>query len=317
MKALLSTGLWDELVAYRREARVRFLGAIAYVTANPLGLGEGDTLICDASPESIRQGATSARVLASMLRNGAQLYSLPSLHSKVCVVGDRAFVGSANMSAGAAVKSVEAGVWTDDTQIYASTRTFIENVRRRASRVNRDAIEHLLELPVRQRRHELPYTGSGAPFIAAISSRTWWISTHDLSESIIAAEQDIEHRGMQRALRRRFLTDYDIESIRWVGRSAFMREAKRGDRIVDAHWAGAGRGEAVIYPPSTLLHKEEGSRSTYFYVEFRGDREPLPWRTLRPHLASLGMTGWSPGTSREVTGKLGALVSIIEALTHA
>src|SRR5438067_13355122 len=78
--------IWSESVKVIGENRKK--AAVAYVgTDSFLRFGKGDTLVVDASEESIVAGRTSASVLKRAMNRGAQVYSVSRLHAKVILCG--------------------------------------------------------------------------------------------------------------------------------------------------------------------------------------------------------------------------------------
>lgn len=67
-------------------------------------------IVCDASQRALRSGSTHPAALAGLYKRKLRLLSKPGLHAKVFVVGNAAFVGSANASANSAGLLIEAVV---------------------------------------------------------------------------------------------------------------------------------------------------------------------------------------------------------------
>jgi hypothetical protein len=97
MNEFLGTSPWTAITKdVARKRRGPIVAAISYVGVNArdvLPLRQGDFLICDASERAIKQGVTSAKSLASYLRNGVKVFSHEGLHSKVVATESFAWLG--------------------------------------------------------------------------------------------------------------------------------------------------------------------------------------------------------------------------------
>ena len=114
MNEFVGTSPWVAITKdVARKRRGPIVAAISYVGVNApevLPLRDGDFLICDASERAIKQGVTSAKVLASYLRIGVKVFSHEGLHSKVVASESFAWVGSANASGNSRDNLTEASV---------------------------------------------------------------------------------------------------------------------------------------------------------------------------------------------------------------
>jgi hypothetical protein len=114
MNEFLGTSPWTAITKdVARKRRGPVVAAISYVgvsAAAVLPLRKGDFLICDASERAIKQGVTSAKSLASYLRNGVKVFSHEGLHSKVVATESFAWVGSANASRNSRDNLTEASI---------------------------------------------------------------------------------------------------------------------------------------------------------------------------------------------------------------
>jgi hypothetical protein len=144
---LKSDGLWESI---RKLGGSRSLiqAAVAYATT-PGGLNwkAGDTLVCDASDECIRGGQTSAAVLRSLFRKQVAIFSVPGLHAKVIACGNRAVIGSANLSK-MSTSLTEAAVVTADPVLVAGAVNFVSQLAAPGRALGDREIARLCRLPV-------------------------------------------------------------------------------------------------------------------------------------------------------------------------
>ncbi|QSE88033.1 phospholipase D family protein (plasmid) [Rhodococcus pseudokoreensis] len=107
-----------------RHAAIAHLGQDAPTL---LPLRAGDVLIVNASRAAVRAHATSPVALAHYLDAGVRVLSSPNLHANVIATDRRAVIGSANASHSSTLAD-EAVVITDDPDIVASVRAFIDGI---------------------------------------------------------------------------------------------------------------------------------------------------------------------------------------------
>ena len=107
-------GPWSSIRAdLQRKGRSPVIVVIGYVGSTAeevMPLRKGDTLVCDASRVAIRQGLTSAQVLARYHKAGVTVASCQGLHAKVVASKTWAWIGSANASTNSRDKLFEASL---------------------------------------------------------------------------------------------------------------------------------------------------------------------------------------------------------------
>ena len=157
MNRILTTEIWYEAKKLARTASSRKL-AVAYVTADHVGLRSGDVLVTDASPRSIKSGQTDAKLLAKLHKAGVVIHSHEGLHSKAMLIGKYAVVGSANMSGSGLA---EAAVLSDEPTIRSGVASFIAQLCTKKSRLRDEDIAALCKI-------EVVRTGCKHPLRAAL-----------------------------------------------------------------------------------------------------------------------------------------------------
>jgi len=308
MKAMLSDHLWSDVAEYASSHR-RLRAAIAYVTTDHLKFRSGDVLVCDASDTSVKAGMTTAAQLRKFVDAGAEIYSYSGLHSKVVVLDDHALIGSANLSDGAAIRTCEACLLTDDPQIVALTLAFVEKVRLEGVRVTPAFLRRIELLPVRSSR--LPRRGSSKS-ISVGQSRVWFISTHRLSERLIEAEARFDELGLEEA-KRLVVDGAGIESVRWAGKSRFRAVAKAGDVVIQAFsWRTGSRQFTEVYDPVPIIYRYDQDNWTRFYLDYAADANVHRWREVEKTLKPLGIRNIARSSTRELTGSQLAILSVLD-----
>jgi hypothetical protein len=107
-----------------RRAAIAHLGQDAPTL---LPLRAGDVLVVNASRAAVRAHATSPGALASYVDAGVRVLSSPNLHANVIATDRRAVIGSATASHSSTIAD-EAVVITDDPQVVAAVRKFIDGI---------------------------------------------------------------------------------------------------------------------------------------------------------------------------------------------
>src|SRR6185369_13773316 len=106
--------------------------AVAYFAAGAsklLPLRKGSVLVVDMSERAVKSGQTDPKELIELLNKGVEVHSVENLHAKVFVLGDRAFVGSTNVSRRSADHLREAAIETVARSVVAACRQFVESLR--------------------------------------------------------------------------------------------------------------------------------------------------------------------------------------------
>ncbi|WKN59905.1 phosphatidylserine/phosphatidylglycerophosphate/cardiolipin synthase family protein (plasmid) [Rhodococcus opacus] len=107
-----------------RHAAIAYLGEDAPAL---LPLRAGDLLVVNASRAAMRAHVTSPIALAYYVEAGVRVLSSPNLHANVIATSRRAVIGSANASHSSTIAD-EAVVITDDPEVVAAARTFIDGI---------------------------------------------------------------------------------------------------------------------------------------------------------------------------------------------
>lgn len=313
MKTLLGDDIWPVLQKQARNHK-RIQAAIAYVTEPYFDLSEGDVLICDASPAAIKGGLTSATTLRRFFDQGAALFSLEGLHSKVAVIDSNALIGSANMSKNAGSETYEASLLTSDRQVVGLIRGYIEQVRNAADEIDEPLLRKLEAIKVIRRGG--PVKGKGKK-IEGGEGRVWFVATHPLSERIEEQEYDEAEAGREEAheiiaamrngpikrRRKKDLDDHFISFIRWTGKSRFRRDAKPGDLVIDCRTTKKGsRRFMTVEGPVTIVHRQEADNCTHFYYEGSESAPLWKWKEVEQGFRALNVTDVTPNSTRELTG---------------
>jgi hypothetical protein len=255
---LHSDTLWKTVKRLARKSAVK-RAAVAYVSSDEyVQFGRGDTLVTDASDGAIAGGQTDAEVLARARGQGAELYSVKGLHTKVLLLDGVAVIGSANLSASSVDSLVEAAWVTDHPAAVGMASALIEQLQAQADEIDDDFIGRIRKIPV-SRRGGRP--GKKPPPIKLSPHQTWVLGVKELIREF-PDEADAIAEGEAIAGAARTRKGSTVGWIRWTGRSAFRERARPGDSVIQI-WTKHGAKRPSAKDPrraasSTTRRKARG-----------------------------------------------------------
>lgn len=264
---LISETLWDEVKSLQRSGAPTS-AAIAYYSRDLLYLKEGDILVCDASFDSISSGKSSGNLLLELHKKGVKIYSQPALHAKVACIGSNVLVGSANASSNSENRLVEAAVLSQDSGLYAQVLAFVNQLATPEALQTTAQLKILAEIPVLQERGE-PSTPR-PPVTIEGTSVAWWLSTGPIAEKL---ENDLalqQENGLHVAKKLAPEVEAsELDFISWPMRFRVAKEAKPGDRVIQAH-ASTKRGDesnCAVNAAAAIVHVERGPTHALIYLK--------------------------------------------------
>lgn len=272
---LISETLWDEVKSLQRPRTVTY-AAIAYYSKDLLHLKKGDILVCDASEVSISLGKSSGKLLLKLHKKGVKIYSEPALHAKVACIGSSVLVGSANASLNSEKSLVEAAVLSRDSGLYAQVLSFVTQLAKPEALLTTAQLKVLAEIPVHAKGG--PSTPR-PPVKIEGTSVAWWLSTGPMSEKLKKELALQREKGLNVAKKLApEVETSELDFISWPMRFRVAKEAKPGDRVIQAH-ASTKRGDeskCMVNAAAAIVHVERGPAHALIFL-----------RSLRPTGASL------------------------------
>jgi hypothetical protein len=209
------------------------------------------------------------------------------------------------------VNTCEASLLSDDPQVAALVRGFIEQARKAAKPVDEVFLKRIETIPVVR-------AGGGtrrkARRVSGGISRLWLISTRPLSSKISSAEAGAEKSGMAQARKKLKHDDYEINRIRWCGKSRFRSQAKPGDLVIEVYREKRGkRTFTEVYRAAPIIHRQDSDKWTRFYLEIPpGDEVYYLWHEFKSDLVRLGFKNVSPKSNRELTERATQVLACLE-----
>ena len=265
-----------------RYAAVPYLGHLA---PELLPLRSGDLLIVNASTAAIRAHATSPAVLAHYLSKGVRILSSSTLHAKVIVTNQRAVIGSPNASENSTF-SHEAVVISDDPQVVADSRAFINNIDETTTvdqifidnAAREWAIGRAVPIPgitgrMQNLDNDFPLTPTNRIFIRQVSD-------HESHPSVRVApvkQTSTKHLSVNPSVR------YRLETLR-LGKPSSMA---RGDLVIRV-----STDNDLLLPPAVVISNQDripDSTSQFqCFLRVRNDLLALPVADTERYLVDVG-----------------------------
>jgi hypothetical protein len=265
--SFISEDLWSIITKRVKSSSRPCHVAVAYFgrgAAKLLPLPAGSRLVVNASDGAVKSGQTCPDDLIALQKTGVTIHSVANLHAKVFVVGQTAFVGSANASKNSADYLAEAAVQTTDATTVAGVKAYIESLCK--VNLGPEELKRLAGI------YEPPETHG--PRAAALTEKLK-AGAARFPDLIIAGlgncdypdeEEETVERGERVAKRecQHRAATHEVCSFRWEGRI----QIKPGQQVVQV-WEEAC-GKVWVYPPALALHSERtGKGSTrYIWVEY-------------------------------------------------
>jgi hypothetical protein len=288
MRQLLLSDLWPTVAKLSKKAS-RVQAAIAYVSsAENLHLRSGDTLIADASENAIKTAQTSARVLQNYQKAGVAIFNCAGLHAKLLLIDDKLIVGSGNASGSSANRLTEAAILTDEATLVRQAQSFVFQLAKQSVQLDARALDKLVKIKVERRF--FAGVGSTRKRIAAKGKTTWIAMVHGIRDSV----WEKESRRLSAAERSiaKTMPAADPIPLRFLGKLPIRKHSENGDTLIVGWSKRRGSIPLNVQPPSALLHKQEGDRSTLLYYDPELSRPLLPvrWGEFKRLLKRAGVT---------------------------
>ncbi|MHC2841727.1 phospholipase D family protein [Bradyrhizobium diazoefficiens] len=258
----VSKGAWKILTAGAKSARKPALAAVAYFgkgASKLLPLPPGSHLVVDASEHAVKKGQTHPNDLKHLQRGGVVIFSSPSLHAKVFIFENVAFIGSTNVSKRSSKILTEAVVKTSDRAVVRSAKTFVKRLC--LDEVGPDRLDKLQKL---YRPPQLPSGGASQQERSRLPSlRLAQLRLIDAPEGSEATEE----KGLKIARsRRKKKRGYIVDNFWWPGKCPYYED----DKVIQV--TEYANGQRLIDAPADVIHTRpwrgrDGREVTFVYLE--------------------------------------------------
>jgi hypothetical protein len=301
LQFLGSEDVWATLRAISRKHEGPLYVAVPYMgddCGKLLYLRRGDVLVVALTERNSRNGSVCPGEIERLQKKGVAVFLSSYLHAKVLLCGNKAVVGSANLSKTSAAHLDEAAILTTDVLAIRQIREWFRE--RMAEPVTPKW------LSICSKVYAPPKGGIRGKAKRTLRERigqSYWI--FGLSEITFPEDEAIvEKVGASEA--KRALLDasrFKIDSIRWAGTPAFLDRIRKGDTVIqilrtaDSHYAEE---------PARLVGKRStksrrGTPVTYLYLECRRRPKRIPWVKFKKYCRSIDLKLTPNVFSRELT----------------
>lgn len=265
---LITDDVWRRLTAAARATRRPGFAAVAYLgkaAGRLLPLRTGSRLVVDASRAAVAAGQTCPSELARLTKRGVRIFSVENLHAKVFVLGNRAYVGSANASHHSAGRLLEAVTATTDRRVVLAARSYVRRLcqhelgpeeLRRLERIYRPP--RIAGRGLSQRhRSTRSLLERGLPRLRVVQLR--------LKDPPSGAEK-VERVGERAAKRKmKHRRTHTLQAFWWVG----VCPAAEGEQVVQVVDEGTHK---FVEPVGVVIHRQsvrhgKKQRFTYVFLE--------------------------------------------------
>lgn len=247
--SFIAEDLWSTLTRAAKAAKLPSFVAVAYFgskAAELLPLRNGSRLVVDASDRTVAAGQTCPAELLKLVKRGVRVYNVPNLHAKVFVLGDAAFIGSANVSQNSATQLMEAALRTTEASAVRAARRFVQGLC-----YHEFESEKLKALAKLYHPPKIPGGRKGkkaADRLFAEPTLPRLMLAQLEREKWTEREQELHDKYEPKAKQRRKRPETDeLDSFVWTGR----RPCQRGDVVIQV--TDEGRGKVLVSPPGNVL----------------------------------------------------------------
>jgi len=127
---LITEKVWQTITGAAKKTRYKSFVAVAYFGqggARMLPLSKGSLLLVDASEKAVKSGQTCPAELLKLYNKGVHIFSLENLYSKLFILGNNLFIGSANVSSRSESILEEALMKTTDKKSVEDAKKYIRS----------------------------------------------------------------------------------------------------------------------------------------------------------------------------------------------
>jgi hypothetical protein len=276
--------LW-QAIAGRIKAASHVEAAIAYFGqggARLLPLRNGDRLVVEMSPATVRAGGTDPREVEKLMQRGVEAFTRRNLHAKI-VIADRAVIsGSANVSRHSQQVLDEAAILTTDPSAVRRAGEFIDRICNEPVRPEYlEKCKSIYKPPLLNSRR----AGSKNSQPRVAHAKLWLVNLQEAS--LPDSEVERYEQGEEKAKKLvKVQGRSTTTSFHWPYQPKMVRELDLGDWLIQI--MTYDDKSILAYPPGQLLfvdhyvrNPDRGKKRWVFHLEIPKRGEPLTWKEFR------------------------------------
>ena len=255
----INSNVWATLTMAATAAVKPAHAAVAYFgqgAADLLPLPAGSKLVVDCGDLAVKSGQTCPAELLKLHERGVSIYRDATLHAKVFVIGERAYVGSTNGSNHSAQYLKEAVMATDERACVADVRRFVDSLC--LDLLGPDELKRLADI------YKPPRFVSGAKLKAEAEKETALPTLRIINCDNIWEEMTIKEitqaEGVAQKIKVR--EGFELDYFGWNIRKNFPR---KGEIVMLVEYDGGRRD--YVRQPGHVIKLEKAEDHTLVFVE--------------------------------------------------
>ncbi len=275
---LLTQDVWADLARSAARFKKPSFVAVAYFGkggADLLPLKRGSTLVVDASEEAVRSGQTSPEELLKLYKKGVRIHSVRGLHAKVYVIGKEVFIGSANVSRNSRDNLREVLVLSRDESLVRAAKAFVKSLR--TVELGEGELERLKRLYAKRARRPR----GGKPPERNKRPRVF-VGQFAFGDTPKGEEASREKGA--KAARKHLSKSSRHQMDSYHCRKGSSWSWKQGDLLIPVEMDSSWRPKR-IYSIERVIHKRDGHKHRFFYVETEEDAPTSRFSTAQKQLS--------------------------------
>lgn len=293
----LTRDIWSQVNKLTKGQKSK-IAAVAYVSAHNIDLSRGDTLICNASDYAIKNGETSAKVLAYYSKKGVNIYSNNKLHSKLLLTKSLVVIGSSNSSNNSAKNLIESAVLSYNKILISQSLAFCDSLMQKSKVLENKDIDELLKIEVIRR--PFPSGGGGSRPSQPKGNSFWIVNVHELKESIEKKEHNFVNKIENELNKESGIEKDDLSYIRMTGNSSVRKYAREGDMVMQIF---KHKDKTItVHPFETILRVQKKQNWTRFYYDDSINQdEEKSWKDFLKSLTILQIANITKNSIRKLS----------------
>jgi hypothetical protein len=301
---ILQNNLWPTITklaknSQRTDVAVGYLG---HGATKLLPLHKDDSLVIDMSQDSVRNGQTNPFEVEKYLKKRVDVYTCSNLHAKLYVFDTALIVGSANVSQHSQHGLIEVGLLCRNRDLLTQARGLIKSLQ--VEPVTPEYVkfcQRIYNPPKKPLGRSGKRKGNVPMYSPLWVVGVWPLDDDDLSEQ----EKQLDETERKKATKKlRYPRKYEINLVRWTGKSTFGRKVRKGDLVVQVFHEGKKK---AVCPPSRVVHTKRyltvdrgKTPRVLVYLEEPKSLPSLAWQTFKIKTARSGLRHISSNPEREI-----------------
>ena len=222
-------------------------------------------------------------------------------------MGNKALIGSANLSESSALHLREAALVTNRSEVVSQAKAFVYLVMKEATEVDAGFIIRVEHIKVYKRK---PLSVPARKRQKTLGTKCWVVRVTELDPNRYE-DETVYIEGAEEQLRDQY--DEDLFCLSWIrvtGNCRFRKEVRPGDTVIVLS-ATCSEKRISVMPPSAVLLRQDKQHWTRFYNALSLEQPEISWTAFQRKLKKLGITYITKNSCRELSIKDASLIQTI------